>query len=75
MYEFLYTLETTAILTIGTTTPINVLFGKRHDQDKVTVYIVEMDGQNVIKSDDIQQQLPLIARRCLKDIHKAKQLN
>jgi hypothetical protein len=75
MYEKLFTIELPIQMSIGKSASAQILFGMRSDTDKVTVYIVEVSFVNVTRSHDIQDQMPLIERKCRENLSTAKPLN
>lgn len=75
MYEKLFTIELPIQMSIGKSAPAQILFGMRSDTDRVTVYIVEVGCVNVTRSHDIQDQMPLIERKCRENLSTAKPLN
>jgi len=73
MFEKLYVLNTTVMVSTGQRENADILFGIRNE--KPTIYIIEIDGNKVTHAPDIATQIPLIERACINQIDNAKKLN
>ena len=75
MYERLYTITMPIQRSIGDSFNATLLFGVRGDEQKATVYIVEVDKEKVTHTHDVAQQMPLLERKCFDRITQAKPIN
>lgn len=73
MYAKLFTIEMPVQLSTGASVNTKILFSVR--DNKARVLIVEHLNEDITHYTGIQDQLPLLGRKCFKQISQAKPIN